>query len=299
MKQSIRTRFNTGMIFLFLIILLLSVFSGYYLNKLSQKNSAILKENYLSMVYAREMTEGILSINQEITSDFFSKRSIDNVKTGKYLDMITAGLTKEKHNITEPGEDKLVTGIDSGIAEFNDLVHKMMNNGSLSAEGIQHLQEISDKINQQLSVLSQMNGKALEVKTDDAKLYSKHALTNMTITASLCFLIGMSFSYSFAAYFNQRFSYLYEGIKQIVSSDFQQRLYFDGSDEFYEISLVINEMAAKLEKNKQKLSVTLPSESEKDMAYKDIEDIRIMLFNLKTLEEQASALLSRFKNDKD
>ena len=63
------------MIFLFLIILVLSVFSGYYLNKLSNKTSAILKENYLSVVYAREMSEGIMNINQEITTAVFNKRN--------------------------------------------------------------------------------------------------------------------------------------------------------------------------------------------------------------------------------
>ena len=72
MKHSIRTRFTLGLIFLFMIILVLSVFSGYYLNKLSDKTSAILKENYLSVVYAREMSEGIMKINQEITYCLFN-----------------------------------------------------------------------------------------------------------------------------------------------------------------------------------------------------------------------------------
>ena len=73
----------------------------------------------------------------------------------------------------------------------------------------------------------------------------------------------MSFTFSFASYFNQRFFQLYNGIKEIVSSNFDQRLFFDGKDEFYEISLVLNEMAEKLKKNKQKMSVTLPEESVK------------------------------------
>jgi len=73
MKHSIRTRFTLGMIFLFLIILVLSVFSGYYLNKLSDKTGAILKENYLSVVYAREMSEGIMNISKEITTCFLVK----------------------------------------------------------------------------------------------------------------------------------------------------------------------------------------------------------------------------------
>ena len=126
-----------------------------------------------------------------------------------------------------------------------------------------YLQNKSGDLNQQLLLLSQMNGKAIEVKTDDAKASSKSALTQMTILATLCFLIGMSFTFSFASYFNQRFFQLYNGIKEIVSSNFNQRLFFDGKDEFYEISLVLNEMADKLKKNKKQMSLTLQEESGK------------------------------------
>ena len=87
MKHSIRTRFTLGMIFIFIIILVLSVFSGYYLNKLSNKTSAILKENYLSVVYAREMSEGITNINQEIITSFLTNRNSDTLKIAKELSL--------------------------------------------------------------------------------------------------------------------------------------------------------------------------------------------------------------------
>ena len=158
-----------------------------------------------------------------------------------------------------------------------------------------YLQNKSANLYQQLSILSQMNGKALEVKTDDAKASSKSALTKMTILATMCFLIGMSFTFSFASYFNRRFFQLYYGLKEVVSSNFNQRLFFDGNDEFYEISLVVNEMADKLKNNKQKMSVTLQEESLKGINPNDIEDLKKMLFRLKTMEEQAAALISKFE----
>jgi nitrogen fixation/metabolism regulation signal transduction histidine kinase len=140
-----------------------------------------------------------------------------------------------------------------------------------------------------------MNGKALEVKTDDAKASSKNALTKMTFLATLCFLIGMSFAFSFASYFNRRFFQLYYGIKEIVSSNFDERLFFDGKDEFYEISLVINEMAEKLKKSKQKTPVTLLDDHANDLAYNDVEELKKMLFRIKSMEEQAAALISKFE----
>lgn len=294
MKHSIRTRFTLGMIFLFIIISVLAVFSGYYLNKLSNKTSAILKENYLSVVYAREMSEGIMNINQEITTCFLTKRVPDSLKIAKELKQINQSLLSEKNNFTEPGEDKLVSGIETDYIEYRDSLQTFIKFPKSSTD-LLYLQNKSGSLYHQLSILSQMNGKALEVKTDDAKASSQSALTKMTILATMCFLIGMSFTFSFAAYFNRRFFQLYHGLKEIVSSDFNQRLYFDGNDEFREISLVINEMADNIKKNKQKMSVTLQKESLKDINPNDIEELKKMLFRLKTTEKQAAALISKFE----
>ncbi|MBK7713508.1 MAG: hypothetical protein IPJ37_23220 [Bacteroidales bacterium] len=48
---------------------------------------------------------------------------------------------------------------------------------SISAESMLKLQSISATLYQKLLLLSQMNGNAIEFKTDDAKAYSKSALT--------------------------------------------------------------------------------------------------------------------------
>jgi len=282
------------MIFLFLIILILSVFSGYYLNRLSDKTSAILKENYLSVVYAREMSEGIIRINQEINTAYLTHRNPDSVKITREIAKIDKSLLAEKSNITEAGEDKLVSGIETDYSEYKDSVLKVFNS-SISVGRVLKLQDISATLDQKLVLLSQMNGNAIEVKTDDAKAYSKSALTKMTVLASLCFLIGMSFTFSFASYFSQRFFQLYNGIKELVSSNFDQHLYFFEHDEFYEISLVFNEMADKLKENKQKLSVTLQNDNVKNDSSGDLEELKMMLFKIKITEEQAAALISKIE----
>jgi NtrC-family two-component system sensor histidine kinase KinB len=294
MRNSIRTRFTSGMIFLFVIILILSVFSGYYINKLSNKTSAILKENYLSVVYAREMSEGIVNINHEITTSFLTKNNADSLRIINELNLIGKSLSMEKNNITEPGEDKLVAGIEIDYSEYRDSVLKFIKSPG-SIELMVFLENKSGILDQQLLVLSQMNGKALEVKTDDAKASSKSVLTKMTILATLCFLIGLSFTISFASYFNQRFYQLYNGIKEIVSSNYDQRLYFNGKDEFYEISLVFNEMAEKLKSYKKKMSVTLQEDKGKDLISNDIQELKNALFRIKELEENAVELISRLE----
>lgn len=264
------------------------------MNKLSNKTSAILKENYLSVVYAREMSEGITNISQEITTSFFTKMNSDSLMITKELALIGKSLQSEKNNITEPGEDELVADIEKGYIEYRDSVLKIIKSPK-SAGSMLWLQNESGNLYQQLLLLSQMNGKAIEIKTDDAKASSKSALRQMTILATLCFLIGMSFTFSFARYFNERFFQLYNGIKEIVSSNFNQRLFFDGKDEFNEISLVFNEMAEKLKKNKKEMSVDLQDDNGKELSSVELEELKKMLFRIKSMEEQAAALISKFE----
>ena len=295
MKSSIRSKFTMGMIFLFLIILILSVFSGFYLNKLSSKTGAILKENYLSVGYASNMSEGTVNICQEITRSFLMKKSIDKPLIQNQLDIVDKALLAEKKNLTEPGEGKLVSDIEIGLKEYSDSVIKIIKSAPSSAR-VLYLQNKSSDLHQQFVFLSEMNGNAIEAKTDDAKISSKNALTQMTILGTICFLIGLSITYSFASNFNQRFYQLYNGIKEIVSSNYDQRLFFEGRDEFYDISLVFNEMAEKLKKNEKKMSVTLLDEAGKKLTANDLEELKKMLFRIKVMEEQAAALISKFEN---
>jgi len=110
----------------------------------------------------------------------------------------------------------------------------------------------------------------------------------MTILGSFSFLIALSFIYSFASYFNERFFQLYNGIKEIVSSNYGQRLYFDGIDEFYEISLLFNQMAEKLSVSQsgEDKPVEYFKDFEDDGSYKEIDELKDVLSRLKSVERQ-------------
>jgi two-component system, NtrC family, sensor histidine kinase KinB len=295
MKLSIRTKFVLGMIFIFVIILVLLGFSAFYLNKLSNKTGAILKENYLSVVYAREMTDGVSKINQEITTAFLEKRDADKSLISQELVKVSQSLQSEKENITEPGEDKLVSGIEADFADYRDAAVKS-GETILTPGQILYFQKRMGLLSQQLVLLSQMNGKAIEAKTDDAKLSAKSALTQMTILGTLCFLVALSFIYSFASYFNERFFQLYNGIKEIVASNYGQRLYFDGIDEFYELSLLFNQMAEKLSgEQNQKDTLNNFSELPEDEQNDDLDQLKDTLARIKSIQIQAEEIISRLE----
>jgi len=294
MKFSSRSKFSAGIVFL-LIILALSIFSAYYMNKLSKESGTILKENYLSVVYAREMSGALTNINQEITNSFLSNKNSDSLLIKKELAIIDKSLQSEKNNFTEPGEDKLVAGIETALKVYTDSVVKYLKSQQ-PVSNVLFLQEKFGVIYQQLTLLSEMNGKAIEVKTDNNKISEQDALTQMTIIAILCFIIALFYSYSFSSYSNERFFQLYNGIKDVVSSNFKKKLYIDGTDEIYEISLVFNEMAKMLLENKQEMEVSIHADSVKASNLNDIQEVKNMLIRLRNIEEQAETLISKLEN---
>jgi hypothetical protein len=294
MNLSIRTKFALAFIFFFVIILALSILSILQLNSLLKKTSAILRENHVSVVYAREMSKALTDINQEITRCFIINKYPDSAFINNTFNVFDKSLHLEKNTLTEVGEDKLVSAVESGYNEYRDSAVIFMKMPK-SVDRIIFLQKRFSDLNQQLTQLSQMNVNAIELKTNNAKVSAKNALLQMTILGTLCFLIALSITYSFASYLNERLFQLHNGIKEIVSSNYGQRLYFDGRDEFYEIALVFNEMAEKLSEKKQNIPLSLKEDGENEIISRDVEELRRILARLKVLEEQAGKLISKLK----
>jgi len=297
MKRSIRKKFIYGIFFfLFIIVALLSL-STYYLNKLSDKTEAIFSENHVSVIYARDMAEGLSGINQEIVKFVLTNTPPDRSNIDKILKAVNKSIQLEKTVITEPGEDKLALTIESEFNKYRDLVGNFMKTPR-SGDNVINLQKEYTYLNQKILLLSQMNEKAIEMKTNDAKVTARNAKLQMEIFGTFCFLITLSFTFSFTLYFNERFTQLYNGIKEIVSSNYDHRLYFEKKDEFYEISLVFNEMAEKLVQTKQNIIPKLNEVSEYDTRLNQVQELKLMVERMKMLEEQADGLISNLENKK-
>ena len=295
MNISIRTKFTLGIIFLFVIISVLSVIPALYLNKLSKKTGAILKENHISVIFARDMSENILNINQEFTNSYLVNKIPDSILIDKEITLFYKSLQLEKNNITEVGENKLVLNIESGFNEYRNSVISGIEL-PVTTDFLLGLQNKFSVLYQQLLQLSQLNGDAIELKTDDAKISTKSAFKQMTILGTLCLLITLTFAYNFASYFNEKFFQLYNGIKEIVASNFGHRLYFDGKDEFYEISILFNQMAEKLNSNKEKIELSLPKDYDKEILFQEVQDLKKIMTRISSIEEEARELISRVES---
>ncbi len=295
MKTSIRSKsFTMGMVLFIVIILLLSISSAYYLNKLSRKTSTILKENHYSVVYAREMSEKLININQGIVNSFLTNKIPDTSTIYSEFILFNKSLELEKKNITEIGEDQLASNIEKNYSDYRDSVLEFIKSPNPDSKFL-YLQTKVDTLHKQLMFLSQMNEKAIEDRTNDTKVYANKATLQMTFIGTICFLVAYGFTFYFSSYFNERFYELYNGIKELVASHYNHKIHLDGNDELYEISLTINEMATELDKNKPKMSVPLQKDPVENNNLKNIQDLKNFLTMMKSLEEQAKELLSRIE----
>jgi len=296
MKTSIRSKkFTTGMVLFLVIILLLSISSAFYLNKLSGKTSAILKENHYSVVYARDMSETLITINQEISSSFLISKNPDTIIIDKAFNLFNKSLKLEKNNITEVGEDILASSIEKNYNDYRDSVMKFVKAPN-QADKVLCLQKKFENLNQQLMQLSQMNEKAIVEKTDDAKVSAKKATLQMTFIGTICFLIAYGYTFIFSSYFNERFYKLYNGTKEVVSSNYNQRLNITGNDELSEMAVIVNEMAEKINKTDQDFYTASKEPIINTFDSSDLEELKRVLAKLKVFEKDASELLMRIEN---
>lgn len=296
MKTSIRSRkFTIGMVLFLVIILLLSVSSAFYLNKLSGKTSAILKENHYSVVYARNMSERLIYINQDLIKSLLKGSNTDTSTINLAFNQFENSLKLEKNNITEIGEDKLALSIDNYYIKYNSEVIAYIKMPK-QADKVAELQLSFEYLNQQLMQLSQMNENAIEEKTNDAKLSAKKATLQMTFIGTICFLIAYGYTFIFASYFNERFYTLYNGVKEVKSSNYKHRFIINGDDELSEMAILVNEMADKINKTDPDLIETIGKQPKKVIEFEEIEKLKGAIAKMRALEEEANNIISRIEN---
>jgi signal transduction histidine kinase len=163
-----KLRFGTG--FLFLVALISSGVAIYYLNDLSANSKTILKNNYRSIIYVKNIGEALdnTTIAQQI-----------RFKT------INTNLIHEEQNITEPGEAKLADNLRENFERYR-----------IAPDNSYYQRNIRAAI----YGIMQLNMDAIQRKNNAADKATDDAVFMVSFLASLCFLIAFSFMWNFPGY---------------------------------------------------------------------------------------------------
>lgn len=210
--MKLKTKISSGLGFLFLIIFTLIVFSVYYIDKISVNSENIIKDNYKSLVYVKNMNTAIDNIlvrhiqNNELASD----------KAGDYINSeknsFERNFSLEKGNITEPNEKNYVENLDNSFKGFISLV---MGN-DLSINKKHELYSGYRNCRVMLDSIDNVNMRAIVNKNHFAKEDSDAKKMYMAIVAAVCLILAFFYFWYFPFYVTNTISILAAKMKGLL-----------------------------------------------------------------------------------
>jgi len=270
MAIKLKTKIALGGIFLFALLILVGAVSFYYLNRLSEESKAIVKANYETLNYSREMLNELDSL-QKNKSD---------------LERFEKNLQLQEKNITESGEREMTATLRKN---FNELKEK---GGSDS---------LQLKIRRDISQIMQINLQAIDKKNQAAQKSAEKAKTIITIILTVCILIGFTFIFNFPSLVASPIAKLTEAIKAIANKNYGERIHMDRKDEFGDLANAFNIMAERLDEYEHSnLSKILFEKRRAEAVINSLKDASIGIDNKGTVlfaNQQALQLLNLKEQD--
>ena len=215
--MKIKTKLNLGVGLLFILIIVLSLVSAFYIFSIKKDTQNILKANYETLEYSRNM----LSSLDEIAKD-----------EPKAILLFETNLKKQLANITEDGEDKVTYNLQNNF----QLLEKNRTNETIKAQ-----------IRQDIFEIMKLNMNAIKVKSDIAKVTAETANLWIAVVGTLCFLIAFNLLINLPNNIANPIKELTESIKQIANRNYSERVHFQNHNEYGDLAKSFNSMAEKLE----------------------------------------------------
>ncbi|TPG38077.1 ATP-binding protein [Flavobacterium pectinovorum] len=213
----IKTKLNLGVGLLFLLIIILTLVSAFYIFSIKKDTENILKANYNTLEYSRNM---LLSLD-EIT-----------INRDNAIITFKENLQKQTQNVTEAGEKK---GTDNLKRNFV-LLEKNSSDETLKMQ-----------IRQDIFEIMKLNMNAIKQKSDIAKHTAETANLWIAIVGTLCFLIAFNLLINLPNNIANPIKELTQSIKEIANKNYSERVHFTNHNEYGDLAKSFNTMAQKLE----------------------------------------------------
>lgn len=213
----IKTKLNLGVGLLFLLIIILTLVSAFYIFSIKKDTGNILKANYNTLEYSRNM---LLSLD-EIAID-----------KNKAIQIFEINLKKQTTNITEVNEN---TATEKLASNFNVLKQN------------QNDEKIKSQIRQNIFEIMKLNMSAIKQKSDIAQKTAETANLWIAVVGTLCFLIAFNLLVNLPNNIANPIKELTASIKEIANKNYSERVHFWHHNEFGDLAKSFNTMAEKLQ----------------------------------------------------
>jgi PAS domain S-box-containing protein len=213
----IKTKLNLGVGLLFLLIIILSILSTFYIYSIKRDTQNILTANYETLEYSRNIL-----------------LALDKIDTNKSQAIVIfeTNLNKQIKNITEIGEDKATYKLRDN---FNFLKNDKPNDS------------IKSQIHQNIFEIMKLNMDAIKQKSDVAKKTSETANFWVILIGTLCFLIAFNLLVNLPNNIANPIKELTSSIQEIANKNYSERVHFLNHNEYGDLARSFNTMAEKLQ----------------------------------------------------
>jgi len=220
--MTLKKKLTLGLGFLFLIIFILVIFYSYYIGKLSQDAENILKDNYDSLVFSKNMISALEDMRTAVSSIVFNPTD-DRKISDYYLNLFEAGRTEfenslksENSNITEINESEYVATINQGYILYADLCLRIVKGEGSRAMYFNEYQPAFETLKHAINNINDINMEAVERKGQMAKHDSARIINLMAIIGTFCLLLAFFYFWYFPFYISNSIAYLSGRMKTLL-----------------------------------------------------------------------------------
>ncbi|UKJ07754.1 hypothetical protein [Solitalea lacus] len=167
-----KTKHKLGLWFLFIVILFMGLSGTRYIYKMGQSSKAILKDNYVSIGFAKAMIKALDVMKDQ-----------DSVKSKEAIQLFKKNLNLEASNITEVGEKEIVEQLSKDFELY-------LKNPSSTT--------LADSMRTRIYKISELNMLALEHKNIAAQKTADAAIMHISLLLALGILTCFSLIFNLA-----------------------------------------------------------------------------------------------------
>jgi hypothetical protein len=222
--MTIKTKLSLGLGFLFLIIFALAAYCSNHVGKLAKETDNILKDNYNSLGYSRNMISALEDMKNSISSAVFNS-SDTGMKSDYYQQLFESGkvifetnLKSENNNITEIHEKETVEKLNNDYDLYLKLCLQMKSGIGGSSVYFNDFLPACEKLRQSINGIYDINMQAVVRKSQLVKQDSAGFFNSMAVTASLCVLLALGYFWYFPLYISTSFGYLAKRIQSLLKN---------------------------------------------------------------------------------
>ncbi|MGA2977728.1 MAG: hypothetical protein ABSF77_20705 [Spirochaetia bacterium] len=218
--MSLRSKLTVGLGFLFVIILAITVYSSLQIEKLSKEANTILRDNYDSLVYCKNMLIAIDDINLTVSNKIFGpnqkKTSVyDSNLFEQSKSSFENSLNAEKNNITEVSEKEYVDALSESYVRYLNLYLQIIQKGGNSTQYFGDVIPTYSSVRSSIVKINDLNMQAVERKSQLTGHDAGNMIISMAVIGTICILLAFFYFWYFPFYVSNTVSVLAKKMKEL------------------------------------------------------------------------------------